>query len=84
MKCADFLVLPSRWDEFPYVLLEALALEIPIVATECEGSREILGNGDYGLLVQQGDNSRLADAILRFATIPALRDSFRSKSLFAG
>lgn len=81
MKYADIFVLSSRWDAFPYVLLESLALELPIIATESEGSKKILGNGNFGLLVKLGDSSRLADAILHLAMNPALRDSFSINGL---
>jgi glycosyltransferase involved in cell wall biosynthesis len=82
IKQADFFVLPSYWDTFPYVLLEALTLETPIISSDCDGPREILDNGYYGLLVQPGNVQALADAILKFATEEKLKNDFRSKSLF--
>lgn len=81
MKHGDFLVLSSRWESFSYVLLESLALELPIISTDCEGPLKILENGEYGLLVKKGEVVDLADALMLFATDPGLRDSFRLKSL---
>lgn len=80
MKHSDFLVLSSRWDAFPYVLLESLALELPIISTDCEGPAKILGNGEYGLLVKRGAVTELASAMLRFATDSSLRDSYKLRS----
>lgn len=52
---------PSRYEGFPLVLLKALVLGIPIVASEC-GS-ELLGDGDYGHLVATGSVEDLANAV---------------------
>lgn len=61
---AALLVLSSRWEGYPNVLLEALALDVPVVATDCQhGSRELLGAAQYGRLVPVGDAAALARAM---------------------
>ena len=66
MRAAAVLVLTSRFDALPGVLIEALALGTPIVATDCpSGPREILRGGRYGELVPVGDAAGVAAAILR-------------------
>jgi glycosyltransferase involved in cell wall biosynthesis len=64
MRAADVFVLSSRHEGLPLTLLEARALRMPIVATDCvAGPREILEHGRYGTLVPINDSAALAAAI---------------------
>jgi glycosyltransferase involved in cell wall biosynthesis len=64
MRAAAVLALSSRWEGLPTVLLEAMALEVPIVATDCpSGPRELLARGRLGALVPPGDEAALAGAL---------------------
>lgn len=74
LKCAVAFILPSRYEGFPNVLLEALAAGVPCVATDCPGAtREILGDGAYGLLVPPDDTGALAGAINQITADAELR-----------
>jgi glycosyltransferase involved in cell wall biosynthesis len=68
---ADVFVLPSRSEGFPGALLEAMALEAPIVATDIAAVREVMGEEDAALLVRPGEPASLAEAIARTLDDPA-------------
>jgi glycosyltransferase involved in cell wall biosynthesis len=81
MSRASVFVLSSRWEGCPVVLLEALALRIPIVATDCPGgSRELL-DGRYGRLVPPGDVDGLAEAIVESISSPIDSDQMNRRAL---
>ncbi len=61
---SDAFVMPSLWEGLPIVLLEALSIGIPIIASDCPtGPKEILNNGECGLLVEANNSDLLAQAI---------------------
>jgi len=63
---ARLFVLSSRHEGMPTALIEALALKVPVVATDCEsGPRELLDHGRLGVLVAANDARALADGLLR-------------------
>ncbi|HEX4086710.1 MAG TPA: glycosyltransferase [Chthoniobacteraceae bacterium] len=74
IHAGDLFVLPSRAEPFGLVLLEAMALGKPVIATAAGGPLEIVKDGETGLLVPPGDAAAMAGAIARI-----LRDQeFRS------
>jgi UDP-glucose:(heptosyl)LPS alpha-1,3-glucosyltransferase len=71
-QAADLLVLPSRYEAFPLVLLEAAACALPSVVTRVNGVEEIVGNGDAGLVVERSPDA-VGAALARLASDPELR-----------
>lgn len=70
---AHIVCLPSYREGLPKVLLEAAACARPLVATDAPGCREIVRDGENGLLVPLRDAASLADAIERLVGDRALR-----------
>jgi glycosyltransferase involved in cell wall biosynthesis len=70
---ADAALLSSAWENFPHTLVEALAVGTPAIATDVGGVREIVTDGENGLLVAPGDPGKLAEAIRRFLADDDLR-----------
>lgn len=70
-------------------IIEAMAMGVPVVATRCGGIPEIVVDGETGFLVERGDSTALAQAILRLLSDEDLRKSMgkaarkRAVELFA-
>ncbi len=69
----DVFVLASRYEGAPYAALEAMRADTPVVLTDVVGSRDLVVDGESGLLVPPGDPGALAAAILRLLRDAELR-----------
>lgn len=67
----DLFVLPSHREGVPRACLEAAAMELPVVATDIRGCREVVVPGETGLLVPVRDPEALRQALERLAGNPA-------------
>lgn len=68
------LILPSRYEGLPMVLLEAMACGLPLISYTCQcGPKDVIRNEHNGLLIPEGDVKALADAILRVIENPEFR-----------
>lgn len=74
-------VLPSLWEGFPLVILEAMAAGKPIVATRVNGVTEILEDGVDAILVPPRDVDRLAEGILSLLLSDELADRLGARAL---
>lgn len=79
LKSADLFVCSSYAEGFSTVVTEALILGIPTVTTECAGMRELLGDSEYGLIV---DNSTqgLVDGLRKILSDSKLLEEYRTKA----
>jgi glycosyltransferase involved in cell wall biosynthesis len=76
-EAMDLFVLSSLREGLPNVLLEAMAMEVPCVATRIAGIPRLIQDGRSGRLVSAGDKDALSAAVRELATDVDLRDRFR-------
>jgi len=72
---SDLFALPTRADCFPLACMEALATELPIVATRAGGIPELVREGETGHLFEPGDADALGDALEALITDPRRRET---------
>jgi glycosyltransferase involved in cell wall biosynthesis len=65
MRAAELLLLPSRWEGMPNVLIEAMGSGLPVVATSVEGVEEVLGPLATGQMVPFGDDAAFIDSVCK-------------------
>jgi glycosyltransferase involved in cell wall biosynthesis len=68
---ADVVVIPSRWEGLSNVLIEAMALEAPVVASDLPTLHDAVADGDTAQLVPAGDAARLAAVLSTALDDPA-------------
>jgi starch synthase (maltosyl-transferring) len=76
LKAADVLVLASRWEGMPNVVLEAMAAGRAVVATAVEGSEDLVVPGQTGWLVPARSPGALGTALLAAAAVPELCEQY--------
>ena len=65
IKKSDLLLLTSLAEGLPNVVLEAMALGVPVVSTDCGGTNEVIHTEDTGILVSSMDPRSIADGVLQ-------------------
>ncbi len=83
LKAFDLFVLPSVKEGQPWAILEAMAAEVPIVATNIAGIPETVENEKSGLLVEPADFDALSKAIEKMLIHPSLAKKCSEKALIA-
>lgn len=74
---ASVFVLSSDYEGMPNALLEALAMGVPCISTNCEtGPAELIENGVNGILTEPGNCDELAEAMLKIIQNPELAKQF--------
>jgi glycosyltransferase involved in cell wall biosynthesis len=90
VSAARIFCLPSRFEAFGLVLLEALAIGVPIIATDAPGGgpRLLLDDGRCGLLIPPNSSAALANAVVRAIEEPVetqkrMRHGLRHAEMFS-
>lgn len=80
LRGAFGLVVSSRWEGMPNVVLEAMAAGKPVISTAVEGTAELIAEGETGLRVPVADPHSLGMAIQRLTDAPARAAAFGTKA----
>jgi len=72
LAAADLFVLPSLFEGLPLVVLEAMAVGVPVIATNIPGTDEVIEDGVSGRLVAPADATALAEALLETVRQPTV------------
>jgi N-acetyl-alpha-D-glucosaminyl L-malate synthase BshA len=70
LSAADLLLLPSQSESFGLAALEAMACEVPVIATRVGGIPEVVEEGETGYMLDVGDVAAMADAAMKILTDP--------------
>jgi glycosyltransferase involved in cell wall biosynthesis len=70
---SQLFVLATRWEGFPYTILEAMRAGLPVVASDVGGVQEAVAHGETGYLVPRGDEPALRQRLSEVLTSPELR-----------
>ncbi|HVB19799.1 MAG TPA: glycosyltransferase family 4 protein [Candidatus Paceibacterota bacterium] len=81
VRSADIFVLNSSYEGLSHLLVEALALGMPIVATRVGGNPEVITDGEDGLLVRAGDMPALARSLSRLLSDEVLCARFSAHAV---
>lgn len=73
LRGMDLLLMTSRFEGMPLALVEAMLAEVPVVTTPWLGARDMLGDGQFGLICRDFSRKAVAERIAYTAARPALR-----------
>lgn len=73
----DIFLLPSLWEGFSTALLEAMAMKVPVIASDVGGNPEIIEQGITGILIPPQDPVALAEAVIHVLTHPNIVEKMR-------
>ncbi len=80
LQASDLFVFPTREDNLPNTLIEAIACGLPCITYDVGGCGEIIKNGENGLLVSLGDKQALQRAIAELLSHPNQLKTMRKKA----
>lgn len=74
LASADIFLLPSRIESFPLSIMEAMAMELPVVASRVGGIPDLVRDGEDGFLHEASDLEGMAQSVVRLVDDATLRD----------
>ncbi|MBO9730977.1 MAG: glycosyltransferase family 4 protein [Chitinophaga sp.] len=80
LHAADIYCLPSLWEGFPIGVLEAMAMGKAVIASDVDGTKEAVTDGENGLLVPASNITALAAAIVKLAVDATLRQQLQQNA----
>ena len=80
-QSSDCFVFPSLIETFGIVLVEAMASGLPIISTDGDGCRDIIRNGEDGIMVPHSDEVALANSMHKMMNDNLLIEKYKKKSL---
>ncbi|MBU3742184.1 MAG: N-acetyl-alpha-D-glucosaminyl L-malate synthase BshA [Candidatus Kapabacteria bacterium] len=80
LSAADVFLLPSQQESFGLSALEAMACEVPVIATNIGGIPEVVRHGETGYVAELGDVARMARYCIELLTSPKKLEAFRASA----
>ena len=81
---ADVYVLPSLWEGMPIGLIEAMAMGKAVLASNVDGTKELINQGENGMLMDKDHlETELVDMLTTIANEPGIRESLGKKAVSA-
>ncbi|HHW46981.1 MAG TPA: glycosyltransferase family 4 protein, partial [Clostridiales bacterium] len=80
LTASDVFILTSRREGLPKAVLEAMAIGLPIIATDVRGNRDLVKSGENGYLVPVDDVETTSQVIKKLISSPELRNSMQEKN----
>ncbi len=80
-KSSDCFVFPSLIETFGIVLVEAMASSLPIITTDGDGCRDIIRNGEDGMMARHGDSISMANCMNKMMSDNLVIEKYKKKSL---
>ena len=80
LSAADVLLLPSEQESFGLAALEAMACEVPVIASRVGGIPEVVTDGETGFLSEVGDVTKMAEDATRLVADEKLRKEMGTRA----